>query len=92
MSGSMPQMSRKDLREMAERMHAIEILGRRSNIYQYEAERSKAVEKIAGKGATYNGVAYSAGTCGNTGRIDEVVKYNPKKDKWEHHGYTFYTS
>ena len=92
MENSMPEMSRKDLRAMAERMHAIEILGRRSNVYQYEAQRQKAIEKIAGKGATYNGIAYSAGTYGNTGRIDEIVKFNPKKDKWESKGHIFYTS
>ena len=77
---------------MAQNLGAEEILGRKSNIYNYEAERAKAIKRIGGELATYQGIAYSGGTYGNTGRIDEVIKYNPKKDKWERFGHIFYTS
>lgn len=84
----MLKTSKRALREEAERLHADEILGRKSNIYHYENARDNLCHEL---GATYQGVAYSCGTCGNTGRLDEIVKFNPKTDKWEHIKFIFYT-
>ena len=84
----MLKTSKKALREEAERLHAHEILGRKSNIYQYENARAELCKEL---GATYQGVAYSGGTYGNTGRLDEIVKFNADKDEWEHIKYIFYT-
>lgn len=80
--------SKKALREEAERLHADEILGRKSNIYNYENARAELCKEL---GATYEGVAYSGGTYGNTGRLDEIVKFDPKTDRWEHIKFIFYT-
>lgn len=79
----MLKMSKKALREEAKRLGAVEILGRKSNIYNYENERGRICKAF---GYTYYGYAYSAGTYGNTGRIDEIVESNG--DRVE---YIFYT-
>lgn len=85
---SITKTSKKDLRAIAEAMGAVEILGRRSNIYNYENERDKICREL---GATYDGVAYSAGTYGNTGRIDAIKKFDRKADAWHIIKHVFYT-
>lgn len=82
------KMSKKALRIEAERLGAEEILGKRSNIYNYENAR---YNECRNNGYTYEGVAYSAGTFGNTGRIDRLVEYDPKTETWKHIKYIFYT-
>ena len=77
------EMSKRALRIEAERLGADEILGRKSNIYMYEVERYNLCKKL---GCSYEGWAYSAGACGNTGRIDEL-----KKPNGEHIKFIFYT-
>ena len=81
-------ISKKALREEAERLHADEILGRKSNIYQYENARAELCKEL---GATYQGVAYSGGTYGNIARLDEITKFNAETDEWEHIKFIFYT-
>lgn len=82
------RISKRSLRAEAERLQAEEICGRKTNIYNYEATR---YEKCKELGATYEGVAYSAGIIGNTGRLDKIIKYHKDTDTWETLGYTFYT-
>lgn len=82
------KMSKKALRIEAEHLGAEEILGKRSNIYNYENAR---YNECRNNGYTYEGVAYSAGTFGNTGRIDRLVEYDPKTETWKHIKYIFYT-
>lgn len=84
----MLKTSKRALREEAQRLNAEEILGRKSNIYNYENARGNLCKELE---ATYQGVAYSGGTYGNTGRLDEIVKFNPKTDEWEHIKFIFYT-
>ena len=84
----MLKTSKKALRKEAERLHADEILGRKSNIYQYENARADLCKEL---GATFEGVAYSGGINGNNGRLDEIVKFDPKTDEWEHIKFIFYT-
>lgn len=64
------KMSKRALREEAERLEAVEIYGRKTNIYNYENSRHELCKEY---GATYEGIAYSGGTYGNTGRIDRIV-------------------
>lgn len=82
------KMSKKALRIEAERLGAEEILGRKSNIYNYENAR---YNECMDNCWDYEGVAYSAGTYGNTGRIDRIVEYDPKTETWKHIKYIFYT-
>lgn len=82
------RMSKKALRLEAERLGAEEILGKKSNIYNYENARYERCKEL---GATYEGVAYSGGTYGNIGRLDAIVRYNPEKDGFDELGYIFYT-
>lgn len=77
------KLSKRDLKEEAERLDAENILGRKSNIYQYENARYEECRKL---GATYEGIAYSAGVYGNTGRIDRIQKPNGETIK-----FIFYT-
>lgn len=79
----MELLSKKKLLAEAERLGAEEILGKKSNVYNYENARGKECKKL---GASYWGVAYSAGTYGNTGRIDEL-----KAPNGEHIKFIFYT-
>lgn len=79
----MEQVSKKSLRAFAESIEAKEILGRKSNIYQYEKARYERCKEL---GATYTGMAYSAGIYGNTGRIDKLVSPDGKTIE-----YIFYT-
>lgn len=67
------KLSKRALREEAERLEAVEIYGRKTNIYNYENSRYKLCKE---RGATYEGIAYSAGAYGNTGRIDRIMKPN----------------
>lgn len=85
----MEKISKKQLRIKAENLGAEEILGRKSNIYQYENARYK---ECMDNCWDYEGVAYSAGTYGNTGRIDRIVEYDPKTETWKHIKYIFYTA
>lgn len=82
------KMSKKELRLEAERLEAEEILGKKSNIYKYENAR---YNECRNNGWTYEGVAYSAGALGNTGRIDKLVEYVPKTESWKTIKYIFYT-
>ena len=82
------RISKRDLRQLAEELGAEEILGRKSNIYKYEDARYNECKR---NGWSYECIAYSAGVYGNTGRIDKLVNYNAKSEKWELVKYIFYT-
>lgn len=70
----MKKMSRKALRAEAERLGAVELMKYENhpvkNIYDYENERDRICRMFK---CCYYGVAYSAGTYGNIGRIDKIV-------------------
>ena len=83
------KISRKDLRAEAERLGAEEICGHKTNIYKYEQARGELCKEL---GATYEGIAFSCGTYGNTGRLDKIEKYDAKTDSWHKIKYIFYTS
>lgn len=83
------KLSKRALKEEAERLGAIEILGRKSNIYNYENARYNECKKLK---CTYEGVAYSAGIVGNTGRIDKLTQYDPKSDSWHDIKYIYYVA
>lgn len=82
------EISKRALREEAKRLNAEEICGRKSNIYNYENERYKICAEL---GATYDLIAYSAGTYGNTGRLDVIKTYDAKTETWKPIKFVFYT-
>ena len=75
------KISKRDLKVEAERLGA-ERISRLNNIYAYEEARYQECKKLD---ATYEGVAYSGGTYGNTGRLDKITGKNGETIK-----YTFY--
>lgn len=72
------KLSRKDLKAEAERLDAERIS--RANIYDYENERGK----LCGRDGEwdYDGIAYSAGTYGNIGRLDRLTNRKTGEERY----------
>lgn len=70
------KITRRELKAEAERLDAEKFGG---NIYQYEAKREEYCKE---NGYYSDGIAYSAGTYGNTGRIDKIVDKDNKTIKY----------
>lgn len=70
------KITRRELKAEAERLGA-EKFG--NNIYQYEAKRG---DYCHDNGYYSDGIAYSAGTYGNIGRIDKIVDKDNKTIKY----------